>query len=90
MEDVKIEEVEPQLVITLRRRGSYKDVAEMISELLLYARQEGVEVIGASMFLFHEKGLDEARQADVFGTADLEVALPVSEIVVVRSLNVLS
>ncbi|MFC1723222.1 GyrI-like domain-containing protein, partial [Nanoarchaeota archaeon] len=79
MKEIEIVNVEPQVVITIRKRGYYRDVAGMISDLILYARQQGVEIVGASMFLFHEKGLDEARQADAFGTADLEVALPVAE-----------
>ncbi|WP_445474661.1 GyrI-like domain-containing protein [Methanococcoides methylutens] len=78
MSDIDIVEVEPQLVIGMRKTGKYEQIAVMLPELFQYTFDNGIEIAGGPIFVCHEAGEEEAMKADSEGTADIEVAIPVA------------
>ncbi|MBE9513679.1 MAG: GyrI-like domain-containing protein [Chloroflexi bacterium] len=62
----------------MRKRGEYADIAAMIPKVCQFAVQKGVQIQGRPTFVCHEMGAEEAMKADKEGTADVEVAVPVS------------
>ncbi|HDR72822.1 MAG TPA: GyrI-like domain-containing protein [Methanoculleus sp.] len=77
MEDVEVVEVARQVVLGLRRRGSYPQIATMIGELVEFAMAHGVQIAGPPVFVCHEMSPEEAFAADAAGNADIEVAFPI-------------
>lgn len=78
MGDIAIVDVEPQMVIGLRRRGPYKQISDMIPELYEFAEKNGVVIVGAPIFVCHETSVEEAMEAEAKGNADVEVVFPVA------------
>ncbi|WP_091688650.1 GyrI-like domain-containing protein [Methanococcoides vulcani] len=78
MSDIGIVEVEPQLVIGMRKTGKYEQIAVMLPELFQYTFDKGIEITGGPIFVCHEAGEEEAMKADREGTADIEVAIPIA------------
>jgi len=78
MSEVSIVELKPQLVLGLKRTGYYKEIAEMIPKLCMYADSVGAKIIGAPIFVCHETA-EQAMEAQKNGNAKLEVCIPVSK-----------
>ena len=78
MGEITIVDVPEQKVMGMYRQGSYKELAEMIPELCEYADKNGAGICGSPIFICHESP-EEAKRADKEGTANLEVAIPVSK-----------
>jgi effector-binding domain-containing protein len=79
MEEVTVVEVDSQLVVGMRKRGRYQEMATMIPQLCRYAAENGAQFRGRPTFVCHEKSVEEARKADQEGNADVEVAVPIAE-----------
>lgn len=77
MHEVTIIDIPPQLVLGMRRKGKYEQIAVMIAELVHYMSKAGVEICGPPIYLWHEKTVEAACKADETGTAEIEVAWPV-------------
>ena len=76
-EEFSIVNLEPQLVLGMRKRGPYKIIGEMIPEMCQFAAQNGIQMIGAPMYICHETNVEDATNADNTGNADVEVAVPI-------------
>ncbi|MDY6965061.1 MAG: GyrI-like domain-containing protein [Halobacteriota archaeon] len=76
--DISIVEVEPQLVLGMRKRGKYEEIAVLMSKIFPFAIQKGIQIQGPPIFVCHEMGAEEAMKADSEGNADVEVAVPIS------------
>ncbi|MBP2031182.1 effector-binding domain-containing protein [Methanohalophilus levihalophilus] len=77
MADIIIVDMEPQMVISLRRIGPYQQISDMIPELYEFAEENGVVIVGAPIFICHEISVEEAMDAEEKGNADVEVVFPV-------------
>jgi AraC family transcriptional regulator len=78
MADVSMVEVPAQLVLGIRRRGHYSDIAAAIGEVVQYALAHGAQLTGAPIALLHEHGREAAMEADANGTAVIDVAFPIA------------
>jgi effector-binding domain-containing protein len=78
MELITLVEVPDQLVLALRKRGSYRIIAELFSQLFEFVFKRQVAIAGMPMLLLHETSKEEAEEAERTGTADVEVAVPVN------------
>lgn len=78
MGEIEAVDVEPQLVLGMRKRGKYRDIGEMIPAICSFAEGRRIGLVGAPIFICHESA-EEAIEADRQGNADLEVAVPVAE-----------
>jgi effector-binding domain-containing protein len=78
MEPITLVEVPDQQVLALRKRGSYRIVAELFSQLFEFVFKKQVAIAGLPMLLLHEASKEEAEEADKIGTADVEVAISVN------------
>ncbi len=78
MADVTIVEVPSQLVLGIRRRGHYSEIAAAIAEIAQYAVAHGAQLCGAPVALIHELGTESAMEADAGGTAIIDVSFPVA------------
>jgi effector-binding domain-containing protein len=78
MMEVEIVNVEPQLVIGMRKKGAYAEIANMIPAVCTYAVSRGIRLVGPPIFICHEAGKKEAIEADKNACADIEIAVPVS------------
>lgn len=76
---IEIASLEPQLVIGMRRKGRYKEIAEMLPRLFAYAMSHKAIFTGPPLYLWHEKCVEEAKTADEAGTADIEVCVPIAK-----------
>jgi AraC family transcriptional regulator len=77
MEEITVVEVPPQTVIGLRRRGRYDQIPRMLMELVSFAMERGVQIVGPPVFLCHEATSEDVMRANEEGTADVEVAFPI-------------
>ena len=78
MEEVTVVDVKPQLVAGIRKRGHYREIAELLPKLYEYATKEGAKFTEPPLFVCHETA-EEAMEADKTGTAYIEVAAPIAE-----------
>lgn len=78
MKEIKIVNLKPQLVIGIRKRGHYREIAEMLPRLYKYASEKSAEFSGMPTFICHESP-EEAAEADKTGNADIEIAAPIKE-----------
>ena len=76
-EEFSIVNVEPQLVLGMRKKGPYRLIGELIPQICMFATQNGIQMIGPPMYICHEPSAEEAVKADKEGTADVEVAVPI-------------
>jgi len=79
MEEVSVTEVKPKLVVGMRRRAHYKEIAVMLPQLFGYAMSHGARIDGLPMFLWHETSVEDAQRADGEGSADIEICVPIAE-----------
>ncbi len=77
MADVTLVEVPSQLMLGVRRRGHYSDIAAAIGEVAQYAMAHGAQLCGGPVALIHELGTEAAMKADAEGTAIIDVSFPV-------------
>ena len=80
MSEVCVTELEPQVVIGMWKRGTYAEVGVMIGELLQFARTSGAVISGPPIFVCHETPR-QAVKANEEATADVEVVVPISNVV---------
>jgi AraC family transcriptional regulator len=78
MREVTVVDVKPQLVAGIRKRGHYREIAELLPKLYEYAAKKGAQFTAPPLFVCHETP-EEAMEADKTGTADIEVAAPIAE-----------
>ena len=76
--DIRIVEVQPQMVIGMRKNGKYEEIRMMLPEVWQFAVEGGIQIEGPPIFVFHEMTDAAAKTADAEGDADIEVAVPVS------------
>ena len=77
MSEVTISNVQPQLVVGMRKRGTYAQIRPMTMTLRDYITASGAQIAGPPMFICHETPKDVVR-ANLRRNADVEVAIPVS------------
>jgi AraC family transcriptional regulator len=77
MSDVVIAEVAPQLVVGIRKRGTYAQIRPMMLTLREYIAAAGAEIVGPPAFICHETPKNVVR-ANLQHNADVEVVIPVS------------
>ena len=78
MGDVTVVDVEPQLVAGIRKRGHYREIAELLPRLYAYAAKKGAIFTDPPIFVCHETA-EEAMEADKTGNAFVEVAAPIAK-----------
>ena len=61
--EISIVNVKPQLVLGMRKRGPYQNIAVMIPQICQFAAQNGIQMIGPPMFICHETSAEEAMKA---------------------------
>lgn len=77
MIEISIVDEEPQLVAGMRRKGRYKEIAEMLPALFQYVLSRRGKISGPPLYLWHERSVQEAQKADEAGNADIEVCIPI-------------
>ncbi len=77
MGEVSIKNVRPQLVVGMRRRGTYAQIRPMITQVHQYIAAGGAQIAGPPTFICHETPKEVVR-ANLQHNADVEVAIPVS------------
>lgn len=77
MSGVTLVDVEPGLVIGMRKKGSYAQIANMIPTVYEFAMERGAQIAGPPIYVCHETDAEEAKRADASGEADIEVVIPV-------------
>jgi len=77
--EITIVNMEPQLVIGMRKTGPYKNIGIMIPQICQYAVQNGIQLIGPPICVCRETSAEEAVKADKSGNADIEVAVPIAQ-----------
>lgn len=80
MSEVVMADVEPQVVVGVWRRGTYAEIGSMIEEVCEYAESSGAGISGRPMFVCHETPR-QAVKANEEASADVEVVIPVSNVV---------
>ncbi len=78
MEDIKLIEIPPIQVLGIRKRGHYRIIPELLGRIFEFAMKNRITIAGMPMFLMHETSREAAIEADLAGTADVEVVVPVA------------
>jgi AraC family transcriptional regulator len=77
MSEVSVSNVEPQLVMGMRKRGTYAEIRPMIGKVHKYIEACGARVAGPPMFICHETP-KEVVKVNLQHNADVEVAIPIT------------
>ncbi len=78
MSEVTVKEVESQLVVGMRKRGTYAEIGPMIATVCQFAAGSGAGIVGRPTFVCHETP-KEAMKANEESNADVEVVIPVAK-----------
>ena len=78
MSEVSITEIPTQLVVGMRKRGTYTEIGEMIATVWRFAAGSGAQIQGRPTFICHETP-KEAMKANEQANADVEVVVPVGK-----------
>lgn len=80
MSEIEVVDLNPQLVMGMRKKGRYKDlIPSMLKQLFEHIMKFDQDACcGPPIFLCHEITKEDAERADREGSADVEVAVPVS------------
>ncbi len=81
MSEVTIVELSPQLVLGMRKTGSYKEIPLMFQRICEFAFSKNIQITAYPAFLCHETTVEEVQKADEEGNADIEVVFPISKFV---------
>lgn len=76
MSEVSISNIEPQLVMGMRKRGTYAEIRPMIGKVHKYIEAHGARIAGPPMFICHETP-KEVVKVNLQHNADVEVAIPI-------------
>lgn len=79
MDEITIVEVQTQKVVGMRKQGKYELIAQLLPKIYEYAASHGAEFTGPPIFICHERSVEDVTKADQAGTADIEIAFPVSK-----------
>ena len=79
MDEITVVDLEPQMVLGMRKRGGYEEIGTIIQSLFEFAASKNIELTGRPIFICHEETVNEAMEADKNKNADLELAIPISE-----------
>ena len=79
MTEITVIDEKPHLVAGMRRKGHYKEIAEMLPSLFEYIMSQKAIIVGHPLFLCHETGVEEAKRADETGNADIEICVPIAK-----------
>ena len=77
MSEVVISNVASQLVVAMRKRGTYAQIRPMMLTLRDYIAAAGAEIVGPPAFICHENPRNVVK-ANLQHNADVEVVIPVS------------
>ena len=77
MSEVSISNVESQLVLGMRKRGTYAEIRPMIAKIHKYIESRGAQIAGPPIFVCHETP-KEVVKVNLQHNADVEVVIPVS------------
>jgi DNA gyrase inhibitor GyrI len=69
--------VAPQTAPGIRKRGNYRQIAELLTQIAQYAMEEGIPLTGPPVSVLHEGTAEEAIAADNEWRADIGLAFPV-------------
>ncbi len=78
MGQVSVTELKPQLVMGMRKRGTYAEIGEMIAVVWRFAAGSGAQIQGHPTFICHERPRD-AMKANEESNADVEVVIPIGK-----------
>jgi AraC family transcriptional regulator len=78
MSEVVITDVAPQLVVAMRKRGTYAQIRPMTLTLREYIAAAGADVVGPPAFICHETPKNVVK-ANLQRNADVEVIIPISK-----------
>ena len=78
MDEITLVNVPAQQVLGMRRRGHYRMIPELLMAIITHAVENGIAIAGPPIFLCHEITPEAVMAADRAGTADVEVAWPVT------------
>ncbi len=81
MPEVTVVELSPQVVLGIRKKGSYQEIPLMFPRIFDFALNKNIQIAGYPVFIWHETTVEEAQKADTEGSADIEVSFPISEII---------
>jgi AraC family transcriptional regulator len=77
MSEVSTINVAPQLVVGMRKRGTYAQIRPMMTQIRQFIAASGARTAGPPMFVCHETPKEVVR-ANLQRNADVEVVIPVS------------
>lgn len=78
MGQVSVTEMKPQLVMGMRKRGTYAEIGTMIETVWRFAAGSGAQIQGRPTFVCHERP-KEAMKANEQANADVEVVVPIGK-----------
>ena len=78
MDEITIIEVPSQQVVGIQRTGTYHLIPELLMKLYEFIIEKKLTIAGMPTFLCHEISPECVREANEKGTAQVEVAWPVS------------
>jgi effector-binding domain-containing protein len=79
MDEISIVEVRPQKVVGIRKQGKYELIPKLLQMVYEFASSNGAEFSGPPMFVCHEIRVEDVMKADEEGTADIEIAFPITK-----------
>ena len=55
--DITVVDIPSQMVLGMKRKGRYQEIAKMIPQICQYAVEKGAQISGPPIFVCHETSL---------------------------------
>jgi effector-binding domain-containing protein len=78
MEDITLVEVTARQVVGIKKTGTYALIPELLMKVYEYTVKKKAVIAGPPIFICHETSPEAVMEANEKGTAQVEVAWPVS------------
>jgi AraC family transcriptional regulator len=78
MEEITIVDVPPMTVIGIQKTGTYSLIPELIMKVCEHAVRTNAGLAGPPIFICHETSPEAVKEANEKGSANVEIAWPVS------------
>ena len=79
MDEISIVDVPNQQVLGMRKHGTYTLIPQLLKTVYDYAISKNAEFVGHPIYICHERNVEEVMKANEEGTADIEIAVPLSK-----------
>jgi len=79
MSEVTVVDVPTQMVVGIKKTGSFSEIPGVLGDLVQYAMANGGEIVGPPIGVYYESSKEAVEKANREGTAIIDVNFPIAK-----------